>query len=658
MTSGTWLEQLTSEAAVALSDPSAVRSMALACAITIALLVGGRAVTSLLDLVPVNASRAEMVGVALCTALVMVAVIWAGVASRGSSAFTPSAVAMVMAIGLAIAGKLTGRRASEAKLQRRWKLDMRWVAALALLVSGVVSIGLTFGVTMNPSPRDGIQPIPFFDEAFYSVLGRDLARTGMENLYSPSGFARIDGLPAQTWYHWGELWLAAALDGLGVAPMHVRHYVVLPILLAAGAVHTGVIVRVATGLRTVWPLVFGGAGFLFLAPLPLDTSHFGGWSRGMLFGITMYGLAVVIALLLAYRYLTGGTNRKPWQILFEGAVIAALLAAHVVLAGLIAIAIGAVGSWRLLQSREINVHSDTWRVFAAGGALVALTAIWGIETGHGIGTSGLSETVEPFNWSWGVALLVVAVGGFPLWAIALAYRMGATRAVIDLVMAASASTVVGAVVWGARLGDFTSFHAFFGPLAVYTTPAALVALALLVVHVSRRRRTAAVALKAFLAVYLAMGGVTTLLRLQEFGFSPTNSMPTAILEEVARLPEGSAVAYQCGAESELAFWNPRLVSIDAYTGRHVVTLCFQSEIFPVLTGTPVDGKTISPLFRFAPQREIFPAAGVIPSENVVVDWMRRQGIGYIYADENHPNTIVPNAVVIARVDSFSLSRIP
>ncbi len=48
---------------------------------------------------------------------------------------------------------------------------------------------------MAPSPRDGVQPVEFNDEAFYSVLGRDLAITGTRRTLAASGFAELPGLP-------------------------------------------------------------------------------------------------------------------------------------------------------------------------------------------------------------------------------------------------------------------------------------------------------------------------------------------------------------------------------------------------------------------------------------------------------------------------------
>ena len=72
-------------------------------------------------------------------------------------------------------------------------------------------MALLYGSTIVQSPRDGVQPLEFNDTAYYSVLGADLAKTGTEAIHTPSGFAIIEGLPTQTWYHWGELWLASAV---------------------------------------------------------------------------------------------------------------------------------------------------------------------------------------------------------------------------------------------------------------------------------------------------------------------------------------------------------------------------------------------------------------------------------------------------------------
>jgi hypothetical protein len=66
----------------------------------------------------------------------------------------------------------------------------------------VVAVAVLYGSTIAPSPRDGLQPVEFNDEAYYPVLGRDLAMTATETDLSASGFSDLPGLPAQTWYHY------------------------------------------------------------------------------------------------------------------------------------------------------------------------------------------------------------------------------------------------------------------------------------------------------------------------------------------------------------------------------------------------------------------------------------------------------------------------
>ena len=80
---------------------------------------------------------------------------------------------------------------------------------------------------------------------------------------------------------------------LGAEPLDARHLVVLPLLLLAAAGLTGSLVRLLTRSPSRGAYVFGFVAAIFLAPLPL--------ARGMIFGITTYGLAAVAVLLAIYR---------------------------------------------------------------------------------------------------------------------------------------------------------------------------------------------------------------------------------------------------------------------------------------------------------------------------------------------------------------------
>jgi hypothetical protein len=159
---------------------------------------------------------------------------------------------------------------------------------------------------------------------------------------------------------------------------------------------------------------------------------------------------------------------------------------------------------------------------------------------------------------------------------------------------------------------------------------------------------------AMCVIWVDIGVVTGLKRLQAFGPRDYPAIPTQILDGIRQLPAGAAVAYACRPLEELAVWNPRLISIDAHTGHHVVPMCFQAEYFPILTDTPIDGKAMSQLFEHAPQRELYPDALAEPSTADTQAWLRRHGIGYIYADALHPNTLVPDARVLVESGEFRL----
>ena len=77
-----------------------------------------------------------------------------------------------------------------------------------------------------------------------------------------------------------------------------------------------------------------------------------------------------------------------------------------------------------------------------------------------------------------------------------------------------------------------------------------------------------------------------------------------------------------------------------------------------LTGTEVSADIPSPLFRWAPQRKLYPASGVHPSAETVARFLKENGIDYIYADALHPNALVPDAIPIASNGEVQVLRIP
>ncbi|HEV7604923.1 MAG TPA: hypothetical protein VGO15_08140, partial [Candidatus Limnocylindrales bacterium] len=303
------------ELAISVSDTrlwlAAGEALILAC---VCLLLGIW-VSRKVGLLASDAPASETIGVGLASGLAVLTVGWAALRSGGQSAFTPVAFGFASATVLAVVGwrrnSVTKQRAEVALTagsgrgsETRPPGTKRLVLASIAGAVFIVAFGFLFGATMAQSPRDGVQPVEFMDEAFYAVLGDDLAKTGVETIYSPAGVGDLPDLPSQTWYHWGELWFASAAVALfGTEPMFARFAIVLPILLLAAASLTGTLVRRVTGTSSLGAYVFGFGACLFLAPLPLVAGvFFGSWAVGMLFGITLYGLAAVVALLAMYSF--------------------------------------------------------------------------------------------------------------------------------------------------------------------------------------------------------------------------------------------------------------------------------------------------------------------------------------------------------------------
>ncbi len=483
----------------------------------------------------------------------------------------------------------------------------------------IVAMALIFGSTMTLRPRDGIQPIEFQDVAFYSVLGADLARTGTETIYAPSGFAQLEGLPVQTWYHWGEVWLASAVISVfGMAPLDARHFVVLPLLLLTAAALTGTLVRRVTGTPSRGAFLFGFLACLFLAPMPLfPGEYFNLWHASLVFGITAYGLAAVAGLLALYCLAGLGDRRATWALAtFVGSAAALILPAHIAIAVLALVGVGSVWTIRIAQSlaatRRLPVVARVWRrTFIATGIAIVATVAWGLLTGHGVGGSGLSPSVTPFNAAWREAIATTILGAGALLAIAAAWLKvrKSTSIEADLYLGTAALVVIGALGWGWRLADFNMFHLSTAGVSVFATPAAAVAVWSIWLRSRRTGHTSlGVAVLVLCALQLGFGAAVSIVRLQGFATRETPPVPVAILEAIRSLPREAKLAYACNTADEIAFWDAQLLGLDARTGRRIVPMCFQADFFGQAMGDPSSANIASPLFRWAPQRGALPGS--------------------------------------------------
>jgi hypothetical protein len=635
-------------------------------------LVFGVWIARFVGLLERDSPAGETLGVGLASGLLVVAAWWAAVGSGGRSSFTPVAFGFAIAVGLAAVRRW---RASPAPDSDELETSVASVsnapatrparrADLIVAVVGgalfVVSLALLYGSTMAPSPRDGVQPLEFMDEAYYAVLGADLAKTGTESLYSPSGFSAIEGLPTQTWYHWGEAWLgAAAITIFGAAPLHARHLVVLPLLLLAAAALTGTLVRRVAGTKSRSTFLFGFLACLFLAPVPLAV--------GMIFEIRMYGLAAVAVVLAMYGLVVLVRRPTGWAVpTFAASVAALILPSHIVIAVLAVVGVGSVLGLRIVRSlmaeRRLPDIPVVWqRTYIAVGVALLATIGWGALTGHDIGTSGLSPSVSPFNAFWRETVAIVIVCSGAMLAIAVAWFTVRREPSIEsgLYLGTMALLVAGTLVWGARLGDFNTFHLFYGGLAVFAAPIAVVA----VVSLWRRLRATgharlAIALIVLCGTQLEFGALFGIGRLGLFGADDHVPAPLAILAAIQGLPSDAKLAYACRPSEEAAFWDGQLMGIDAHTGRRIVPMCFEAETFGDMTGTPMSADVPSPLFLAAPQHALYSTSGSRPSPASVTAFLKANGIDYIYVDRVHPNELVPDAIPIASSGDTQVLRIP
>ena len=677
-----WLGSIPNELAITASDPHVWVAIALALLLGAVALLFGTWLTRAVGLLDDDAPGGETLGVGLGSGLLVLAAWWAALWSGARSSFTPVAIGFAVALGLALVRRARRRRSgrvpNSGPVQSPGPPDAtvrpkpRRSLGLAVLCGGVfvVAVALSYGATVAPSPRAGVQPIEYRDQAFYAVLSQDLATSGTEASLPVSGFPSVPGLPTQTWYHWGELWLAAAvITVFGVGSMAARYFVVLPLALLAAAALSGTVVRRLTGTSSKGAYLLGFIACLFLAPVPLlPGPFFSSWATGLLSGIIVFGLAPIPLLLALYGLAVLRVRTPDWSLTtFAGTAATSILPAHIVIAVLALVGVGVAWAIRLVgamvTTRRLPSVPLVWqRTIGVTAIALVATFAWGTLTDHGLGAGSIQSNVAPFNGSWRDSLALVALGAGVFFAIPLAWVLDRRRAPLraDLYLGTLALLAFGAIAWGARLGDFNMFYFFFGGVAVIATPVAAVALRTVWerLHASGHRFLAAGVVVLFV-VQLAWALVTGVVLLERRGPEPGYPpVPVALLEAIKSLPAGAKIAYACQPFEEYSFVNSALVAIDAHTGRAVVPMCYEAESLDMLVGAVKSPQIMSAGFAWAPQRVLYPNASAHPSPAAVAAFLASHGIDYIYADGRHPNTLVPAAMPIATSGAFQLLKVP
>ena len=667
------LGRLGSEGALAASDPRVSSAMLVAVVVGGVSLVFGVFVARRIGLLDRTSPAAETVGVGLGTGLIALTSMWAAAASSGRSSFTVVGVLFAVVLALAIVRPVSSTAVQPmAPDETLWDPEAtptRHLVGVIVAAAGfVLAIGLLYGATLAPSPRDGVQPVEFQDWAYYAVLGRNLANDRVESVYSVAGFDNVLGLPAQTWYHWGDIWLSAsAITMFGLEPLLARSYVALPLLLAAAALMTGTLVRRATGTRSRWAFGFGALCCLFLAPIPLPGTLFSASWAGLAFTITTYGMAAIAVLLSVHVLLTLAFRRaSPSLVIFAGPLLASVIPSHIVVAilGFVG-ACTAMLTWLVasLFGKSITIRSESARgpitVALWCSIVMLLTLAWGLLTGHWLTDSTQPSRVDPFNETWrvSVGLACLSAGVFVAILVAVAVLTDAPLTVRLLLAGSIAAVVFGALAWGARLGTFTMFHFMSAAVALIAVPVAAIAIRALWQRAQANgRRPVAVGIFAACAIQLSIGVIVTPIRLDE-GKGKFAPWSVDLLASIRALPHGARLAYACNPMEELSYWNTQLISLDAHTGHHLVAMCFQADLYSVFVGAPLSADAPVPGFEAVPQRALYPDSRTRLSDADVLAFLKRNHVEYIYADRAHPNNLVPDAIVVASGGGAELLRI-
>jgi hypothetical protein len=386
----------------------------------------------------------------------------------------------------------------------------------------------------------------------------------------------------------------------------------------------------------------------------------------MIFGVTIYGLAAVAVLLGLYSLSVLGRLKVTWALAtFVGSAIAMIVPAHLVVGLLVVVGVGSVWAIRIVRSlyatRRLPTIETAWRrTLIVAGIVIFATLAWGIATGHGAGPSAPPD-VPPFNASWRDSIAVTFVGSGAFFAIAAAWILLRREAPLlaDLCLGTGIILLIGAIVWGARLREFTTFYFLYAGIAVIATPVAAVAVWMLLTRLRETRHVSlAIVLAVVCVIQLQLGIVTGIRTMRQFGAHYESPISSSVLTTIRQLPPDAKLAYACDPLQEAGFVGSQLLSINAHTARQIVPMCFQAEVLDALIGLPMSVTVENAFFKWAPQRALYPNVTAEPSPERVAAFLKSNGIDYIYADERHPNSLVPNAVVIATSSNGQVLWIP
>ena len=179
-----------------------------------------------------------------------------------------------------------------------------------------------------------------------------------------------------------------------------------------------------------------------------------------------------------------GPLRPSWPLAcFAGSAFAFILPAHIVIALLAIVGVGAVWTIRIgavaardatAAHRRADLAANRRRDGRRGRCDRGLGLTHGSRAWR---LGGPLAGISPFNDSWRDTVLIVTLGAGVLLAIPVAWLLARRTApfLADLCLGTLALLVAGAIAWGWKLASFNMFYFFFAGIAVIATPVAAVA---------------------------------------------------------------------------------------------------------------------------------------------------------------------------------------
>ena len=275
-------------------------------------------------------------------------------------------------------------------------------------------------------------------------------------------------------------------------------------------------------------------------------------------------MAAVAVLLAMYGLAVLGGRRATWALAaFVGSAAAMILPAHVVIAVLALVGVGSVWAIRIAQSllatRRLPVVAPVWRrtYIATGDRARAPRSSGGCSPGTASGPAGsrracrrsMRSGARPWPSSSSVPAPSSPSRSPGSWSARRLDRGGP-------VPRHDGPRGRGALVWGARLGDFNTFHLFFGGIAVFATPAAAVAV-VVDLAAPARRRSCATGDRPARAVRHRSSNSARSSASADWAVRAGRPLADAlaILAAIEDLPADAKLAYACRPSEEAAFWD-------------------------------------------------------------------------------------------------------